>query len=138
MEKVVFDITRELSCDVLVVGGGPSGLSAAVASARHGTKTILAERNGFYWPPQKPRKKSQDVHYSSKPEILGNRRSFECDYMRVPLAAAAVCAIVDAERYRGEILSTLRHYDYSTPNLSEFFHAAIAAAAMRSGSAVAK
>lgn len=88
-------------------------------------------RDGFYWPPQRPRKKAQDVHYSSKPEILGKRRDFECDYMRIPLAAAAVCAIADAERYRGEILSTLRHYDYSTPNLCEFFYAAIAAAAMR-------
>ncbi len=33
--------------DVLVVGGGPAGLSAAIASAREGMDTILLERYGF-------------------------------------------------------------------------------------------
>ena len=46
-ETVSFEVTREFKCDVLVVGGGPSGFSAAVCSARHGAKTILAERNGY-------------------------------------------------------------------------------------------
>lgn len=46
-ETVTLPIVRELSCDVLVVGGGPAGLSAAVCSSRHGAKTILAERNGY-------------------------------------------------------------------------------------------
>lgn len=44
--SVKLPVTRELECDVLVVGGGPSGLSAAICSARHGANTILAERNG--------------------------------------------------------------------------------------------
>lgn len=39
-------VTREFTCDVLVIGGGPSGTAAAVCAARHGAKTILAERNG--------------------------------------------------------------------------------------------
>ncbi len=34
-------------CDVAVVGGGPAGLTAALAAARQGAKVILAERNGF-------------------------------------------------------------------------------------------
>ena len=46
-ETVTLPIVRELSCDVLVVGGGPAGLSAAVCASRHGAKTILAERNGY-------------------------------------------------------------------------------------------
>ena len=34
--------------DVLVVGGGPAGFAAAVASARAGAKTVLAERYGYF------------------------------------------------------------------------------------------
>ncbi len=33
--------------DVLVAGGGPAGLGAAVAAARCGARTLLIERNGF-------------------------------------------------------------------------------------------
>ncbi|MHB1413698.1 MAG: FAD-dependent oxidoreductase [Chloroflexota bacterium] len=33
--------------DVLVAGGGPSGMGAAVGAARQGAKTLLIERNGF-------------------------------------------------------------------------------------------
>ncbi len=33
--------------DVLVVGGGPAGIGAAVASGRNGAKTVLVERFGF-------------------------------------------------------------------------------------------
>src|SRR5215218_10217299 len=33
--------------DVVVLGGGPAGIAAAVAAAQNGRKTILAERYGF-------------------------------------------------------------------------------------------
>src|SRR3712207_2991379 len=32
---------HELSCDVLVAGGGPAGVPCAIAAARGGAKTIL-------------------------------------------------------------------------------------------------
>ena len=34
-------------CDVVVVGGGPGGIGAAVAAARNGADTILIERYGY-------------------------------------------------------------------------------------------
>ena len=33
--------------DVVVVGGGTAGIASAIASARHGARTLLLERNGF-------------------------------------------------------------------------------------------
>lgn len=33
--------------DVLVIGGGPAGIGAAVAAARNGAKVLLVERYGF-------------------------------------------------------------------------------------------
>lgn len=38
---------RDLQYDVVVVGGGPAGINAAIASGRAGAKTLLVERYGF-------------------------------------------------------------------------------------------
>jgi ribulose 1,5-bisphosphate synthetase/thiazole synthase len=39
--------SQKLQYDVAVIGGGPSGLAAALASARHGAKVIILERNDY-------------------------------------------------------------------------------------------
>ena len=33
--------------DVIVIGGGPAGMSAGLESARNGAKTLIIERNPF-------------------------------------------------------------------------------------------
>jgi ribulose 1,5-bisphosphate synthetase/thiazole synthase len=37
-----------LTTDVLVVGGGPAGIGAAIAAARHGAQTVIIENYGFF------------------------------------------------------------------------------------------
>lgn len=50
-EKTVVEPEREVplmdEVDVLVVGGGPAGLGAAIAAARHGAEVLLTERYGY-------------------------------------------------------------------------------------------
>ena len=46
MKNIQFSVNRSYSCDVLVVGGGVAGISAAICAARGGASVILAERDG--------------------------------------------------------------------------------------------
>lgn len=41
------DVPVFAECDVVVLGGGPAGIAAATAAARHGARTWLVERYGF-------------------------------------------------------------------------------------------
>ena len=40
-------VSNKFSADVIVVGGGPAGMCAAVAAAREGVKVLLVEQGGF-------------------------------------------------------------------------------------------
>lgn len=50
--KYIKESSREIpilaETDVLVVGGGPAGIAAALASAREGVKTMIVERYGYF------------------------------------------------------------------------------------------
>ena len=37
----------ELKTEILVIGAGPAGLSAAITAARAGKKVLLVEKNGY-------------------------------------------------------------------------------------------
>lgn len=47
ISELAREIPVEASADVVIAGGGPAGLAAALGAARAGAKTILVERNGF-------------------------------------------------------------------------------------------
>lgn len=46
MANITLPVRKEYDCDVLVAGGGVSGLSAAVSAARQGARVILCEAGG--------------------------------------------------------------------------------------------
>ena len=45
-ETKCFTIRKEIACDVAVIGGGTTGITAAIAAANNGAHTILIEKNG--------------------------------------------------------------------------------------------
>ncbi len=47
MNRLTLDVNKEHACDVLVVGGGVSGIASAICAARQGAGVILCETGGF-------------------------------------------------------------------------------------------
>ena len=46
MNTITFPIQKHYDTDVLVIGGGPSGLAAAICAARAGARVMLCEKEG--------------------------------------------------------------------------------------------
>ena len=45
--KIYKDIEVKYNADVLIIGGGPAGVCAAISAARFGASTVLVEESGF-------------------------------------------------------------------------------------------
>jgi succinate dehydrogenase/fumarate reductase flavoprotein subunit len=73
MGTVPASAPRQISCDLLVIGSGASGLSAAVTAAWHGLKVVVVEKEavlggatawsgGWMWVPGNPLAKRAGIH----------------------------------------------------------------------------
>ncbi len=85
-------------------------------------------REGYPWHPHTNQAVSVSFAASPRTELLGVRKWVERRNMTNPLCAAAICAAEGDPCYAEEIEKTLKFYDYSTPNISEFFWGALAGA----------
>lgn len=63
-------------------------------------------------------------------EKLGERKGYECTFMRHPLAAAAIVALGGHESGSDLVRSAICHYDYTKLNMAELFFAECAYYAM--------
>ena len=78
-------------------------------------------RTGYKWEEQTTQAIAGRVANSGNLKILGTRKGFERAGMTAPLSACAIAAYSGDTRLRAEIADVLRHYDYATLNICEFF-----------------
>ena len=78
-------------------------------------------RTGYKWEEQTTQAIAGRVAGSGDPKILGHRKGFERAGMTAPLSACAIAAYSGDTRLRAEVAEVLRHYDYATLNICEFF-----------------
>jgi succinate dehydrogenase/fumarate reductase flavoprotein subunit len=89
-------MTAELDCDVLVVGSGAGGLSAAVTAGWHGLSVVLAEKEpvlggttawsgGWMWAPRNPLAVRAGIVETAEapPAYLRNVLGNNCDEAKV-------------------------------------------------------
>lgn len=83
-------------------------------------------RTGYKWEDQPTQAAAGRVAATGDRAILGTRKGFERHTMTTPLSCCAVMAFDGDASARNAIAQVLRHYDYSTLNISEFFIALVA------------
>ena len=97
-EITVLDSRREVDCDVLVIGSGAAGLSAAATAAWHGLKVVMVEKDpvcggatalsgGWMWVPGNP---------LSQADGIVEKRDLPRTYLKHELAANYDAAKVEA------------------------------------------
>jgi hypothetical protein len=75
------------------------------------------------WYPQATQAEAAKLSETGDKTKLGGRKHYESKFMRNPLAAAAIIALGGDGTGRDAVERTIRHYDYSKLNMSEFFFA---------------
>lgn len=75
------------------------------------------------WHPQPTQEDAAKLAKISDKTQRGERKDYEARYMKNPLAAAAIVALLRDDSNREIIYQALRHYDYSKLNMAELFFA---------------
>jgi len=75
------------------------------------------------WFPQATQADAERLAGIANKAKRGERKPYEARYMRNPLAAAAIIALVGDGRQRDVVERVICHYDYAKLNMSEFFFA---------------
>ena len=79
-------------------------------------------REGFpVWSPQKTQADALEVSKKGDVKKLGGRKHYEAQYMRNPLAGAAIVALAGDAKDRETVERVICHYDYAKLNMAEFF-----------------
>lgn len=75
------------------------------------------------WFPQPTQEDAAKLAKISDKTQRGERKTYEVRYMRNPLAAATIVALLSDATHRPAIENALRHYNYTKLNMAEFFFA---------------
>lgn len=75
------------------------------------------------WLPQLTQADAERLSAAEDQAKGGKRKRYEAQYMRNPLAAAAIIALAGDGVGREAVERAIRHYDYSKLNMAEFFFA---------------
>lgn len=75
------------------------------------------------WFPQSTQADAKKLSETGDKTKRGERKHYESRYLRNPLAAAAILALVGDGTGREDVERAIRHYDYARLNMAEFFFA---------------